>query len=182
METDGTFTHNAPKFGYTISGGAAGFSTGGSININTYDINNGADEATINLVSGSYAISTGGGATVHAGGAANVSVTNYADSLTFIGGSGSAWVWNGTGAAHIVAGTGTLTAGGAQAAAGAIYEVDAAVGGGKMTISDFRSGTDQLLLNGFVGNPIVSETYSGGALHVALANHTNLVLTGVHQL
>lgn len=182
VETDGTFTHNAPKFGYTISGGAAGFSTGGSVNINTYDMNHGADEATISLVSGSYAISTGGGATVHAGGAAHVSLTNYADSLTFIGGSGSAWVGNGTGAAHIIAGTGTLTTGGAQAAAGAIYEVDAAVGGGTMTITDFRSGTDQLLLNGFVGNPIVSQVYSGGALHLGLANHTNVVLTGVHQL
>lgn len=182
FEQDGSLSFTTPAFGATFIGGAVAATTGVALNINTYDIGHGADEATLQLQAGSFAIQSAGGGTIEAGGATHVSVTNANDPITFIGGSGSAYIWSGGGPAHIVAGSGSITVAHPVAAPGGIFEVDATTSGGLMTIDNFREGHDQLVYNGFAGNPIASEQTANGGLQIVLTNSTTIALPGVWHL
>ncbi|MGH7153125.1 MAG: hypothetical protein ACREF3_04285 [Acetobacteraceae bacterium] len=182
FEQDGSLGFTTPGFSATFIGGAVQATTGGALNINTYDIGHGSDEATLQLQAGSFNIQSAGGGTIEAGGASHVSVTNANDAITFIGGSGSGYVWTGGGTANVVAGSGNITIAHPVAAPGGIFEVDATTGGGLMTIDDFREGLDQLVYNGFAGNPVMSEQPANGGLQIVLTNSTTIALPGVWHL
>ena len=183
FEQDGSLSFTTRQhFSATFTGGAVQSTTGGDMNINTYDIGHGTDEATIQIQTGTFNIKSDGGGTIEAGGASHVSVTNANDAITFIGGSGSAYVWTGGGRAHIIAGSGSITADHTSTSPGGIFEVDAATRGGTMTIDSFRDGIDQLVYNGFAGNPVTSEKVAHGGLQIVLANSTTIALPGVWHL
>jgi len=179
-ETAGSFTHNARKFGFTIAGGAASFSTGDSVNISTYGMDKGATRPTITLGAGKFMISAAGGATIH-GGSGHVSVTNGSFELNFIGGSGTSWISRGTGPTHIVEGSGKMTVTGGRSKGDPVYEVDAAVGGGEMTIDGFEQQNDKLVFKGFDGNPVSSQVVANGALTITLVNWAKIVLPGISK-
>jgi len=182
FEQDGSLSFTTPHFSATFIGGAVQSTTGGNLNVNTYDISHGADEATLQLQAGTFNINSDGGGTIEAGGASHVSVTNANDAITFIGGSGSAYVWTGGGQAHIVAGSGNIVTDHTEASAGGIFEVDATTSGGIMTIDNFRDGLDQLVYKGFAGNPVVSEQVAGSGMQIVLTNSTTIALPGVWHL
>ena len=119
---------------------------------------------------------------ISAGGATLSIIEEGTGRLTFIGGSGTATIQTHTGGATIFVGSGSLNMYEHQYDGADHYNFSAAVGGGTVTINDFRPGTDSLAYNGFTGNPIKSESVSGGGLHVTLQNHTTIFLPGVWKL
>ena len=101
-----------------------------------------------------------------------------AQALTFIGGSGTAAIMTDSAQATIFVGSGSLTVGEPKGAGAVTYNFNEAIGGGTVTISDFRPSEDSLVYSGFTGNPIASESVSRGSLHITLQNHTAIVLSG----
>ncbi|MGH7152378.1 MAG: hypothetical protein ACREF3_00510, partial [Acetobacteraceae bacterium] len=180
-ETGGSFTHHGPKSDFTIAGGAASFSTGaGGVTIITYSMSRGATHPTITLGAGTFMIHTVGGATIH-GGSGHVSVTNGPFALNFAGGTGTSWISRGTGPTHIVAGSGKMNVTGGRSGGDPVYEVDAAAGGGEMTIAGFQEQDDKLLFKGFIGKPVSSQVVANGALTITLTDGTRIVLPGISK-
>ena len=176
-EDDGTL-----NFDYTLSKDSTVFS-GSLIGGDIQTTNGGmtifqgaASRATLDLSQGTYTINDVAGSMICAG-AATVDVEEEGgDGLTFIGGSGSEQVHTDPGGATIFVGSGSLGVW-EHAVDGAVnYNFDAAIGGGTVTITDFRPTKDTLSYSGFNGNPIESESVSGGSLYVTLQNHTTIVV------
>jgi hypothetical protein len=167
----------------SLSGGSVTTTTfSGSLIGGRIDMGNGnmtvyenTTRATIDLVQGTYIISDAG--SMISGGSATVSISEYAGkSLTFIGGSGSATLLTDSGGATIFVGSGLLQAD-EHATDGAItYNFNESIGGGTVTIQDFRPTEDTFVYTGFAGNPIESQKVSGGSLYVTLQNHTTIDL------
>ncbi len=110
-----------------------------------------------------------------------IAITNANRPMSFIGGSGSTTINTGSVMAHIVMGTGITSVTGLKTAPASSYEVDLGVSnGGTMTVHDFKSGIDHLVLG--AGVTIASQSVIGGALHVNTSNNAHVILTGAHSL
>lgn len=180
-EQDGTITYKGVNSG-TISGGVATFGSynKATMSITTYDKDGGTDRAKLTLTAGNYSLALDGGGDINArSDSGTISITNTFDPISFIGGSGSAHVWTGTGAAHITLGTGAIVTDASVGAPEGTFEIDS-WGTGAMTISGFRSGIDHLLFGS--GVTIASQSVTGGALHLSLSNHAQIVLPGLQHL
>lgn len=173
---DYTLSTDSAVFGGSLIGGDITTTNGGMT------LFEGAGRATLDLVQGTYTINDVGGSMISAGGATVRVTEEGGQGLTFIGGSGTATIITDQGGATIFVGSGSLvthedTTGGAVA-----YNFEAAVGGGTVTINDFRPSKDTLAYSGFTGNPIESQKVSGGSLYLTLQNHTSVVLVDQRTL
>jgi len=187
-----TENQSTVNFDYTLSkastaSAAAVFSgslIGGDITTTngSMTIYEGAGRATLDLVQGTYKISDLGGSMISAGGATVQVTEGGTNGLTFIGGSGAATIVPGVGGATILVGNGSLVTHEAAIDGAVTYDFDAAVGGGTVTINDFRPTKDTLAYSGFTGNPIESQKVSGGSLYLTLQNHTTVVLVDERTL
>jgi len=182
-----TEDQSAVNFDYTLSTSSTVFSgslIGGDItttngNMTIYE---GAGRATLDLVRGTYGITDLAGSMISAGGATVRVTEGGGNGLTFIGGSGSDQVLTDPGGATIFVGSGSLETW-EHAVDGAVtYNFNEAVGGGTVTINDFRPTKDTLAYSGFTGNPIESQKVSDGSLYLTLQNHTTVVLVDERTL
>jgi hypothetical protein len=169
------------NFDYTLTGNSevlSGSFAGGDVqagdgSVTVYEA---ASRSTLNLTEGTFNIADLGGSTINAGGAI-VSVTESGGrGLTFIGGSGSAMIITDSGGANISVGNGLLTANEHQYDGVITYNFNEAIGGGTVTINDFRASKDVLNYTGFTGDAIKSQTVSSGSLYVTLQNNTTIIL------
>lgn len=136
---------------------------------------------SITVTTGNYSISLGGGTVDAHADAGTISLGSSGPTMSFIGGSGSTYINTANGAAYIVMGTGTTTATGVKTAPASTYEVDLGTSdGGTMTITDFKSGVDQLVMG--AGVTISSETIVGASLHINTSNNAQVILSGVSHL
>jgi hypothetical protein len=176
-----TENQSTVNFDYTLSTNSTVFSgsfVGGDIETTngSMTIFEAPSRAALDLIQGTYNINDVAGSMISAGGA-TVRVTEQGgQGLTFIGGSGSQQVLTDPGGAKIFVGTGSLETW-EHAIDGAVtYNFVEAVGGGTVTINDFRPSKDTFAYSGFTGNPIESQQVSGGSLYLTLQNHTTIVL------
>ncbi len=161
---------NSTVFSGSLIGGQVDMSNG---NMTVYED---ATRATIDLMQGSYDISDVAGSMI-SGGGATVDITEYGgNGLTFIGGSGAATLNTDSGGAMIFVGSGSLKVNEHANDGPITYNFDASIGGGTVTIQDFRPSKDTFAYSGFTGNPIESQSVSGGSLYLTLQNHTTVVL------
>ncbi len=177
----GTVNFNSPSHSGSMSGYfETGSDNAATMTITTWD--NSLETNSLTLNSGDYNLYLDGGGNANASAnSGSIHLVNTSDAMTFIGGSGSAYVNTGSGAAHIVMGSGTTAVYGVKASPASIYEVDAGLSdGGSMTVNDFKSGVDHLVLGS--GVAITNEQFVSGGLHITTSNNANVVLTGVHQL
>ncbi len=174
------------NFNFTLSTNSTVFS--GSLIGGQVDMTNGAmttykntTRATIELTKGTYTVADIG--STISGGGATVQVTEYGgQGLTFIGGSGSATLNTDSGGATVSVGSGSLQVNEHANDGPITYNFDEATGGRTVTINDFRASEDTFAYSGFTGNPIQSQSVSGGSLHLTLQNHTTVVLLNETQL
>jgi len=175
------------NFDYTLSTTSTAFSgslIGGDVattngNMTVYE---GAGRATLDLLRGTYKISDLAGSMISAGGATVRVTEGGKNGLTFIGGSGSDQVLTDPGGATIFVGSGSLETW-EHAIDGAVtYNFSEPVGGGTVTINDFRPTKDTFAYSGFTGNPIESQKVSGGSLYLTLQNQTTVVLVNERTL
>jgi hypothetical protein len=178
---DATEDGGTEKFNFTLTGNSevlSGSFAGGDVqagdgSVTVYEA---ASRSTLNLTAGTFNIADLGGSNINAGGA-KVSVTESGGrGLTFIGGSGSAMIITDSGGANITVGSGLLTVNEHEYDGTITYNFNEAIGGGTVTINDFRSSKDILTYTGFTGDPIKSQTVSGGSLYVTLQNNTTIIL------
>jgi hypothetical protein len=107
-------------------------------------------------------------------------VTAYGSpKLTFIGGSGSEYVNTGSGTADVTLGSGTLVVDGTKAGISRAYAIDSG-STGIITIKDFQSGIDHLMLG--QGVIIASEIVDKASLQITMSNHAEVVLPYVSHL
>lgn len=135
----------------------------------------------VTLDSGNYIINVVGDTVVDAGlDAGQIHLTAYGSpKLTFIGGSGSEYVNTGSGIADVTLGSGTLVVDGTKAGISRTYEINSG-STGVMTIKDFQSGIDHLVLGR--GVTIASEIVGKASLQITTSNHAQLVLPYVSHL
>jgi hypothetical protein len=172
----------------TVTGGAANITTGKQ---GVQVVTNGTAPDTIAAGAGPLTVVSRGADTI-LGGAGNVTVlvpSNTTAPLTFIGGSGDAFisaaarplkVQGGTGALTVSFGTGTAyVQGGTKADT---YSFVAGHEGGTDIITGYRAGVDQLSFTGYTGSAIASQAVSNGSLNIVLTDNTHVTLVGVTHL
>jgi hypothetical protein len=182
ISTDGTANFNVfdsvAQLAGSISGGGFTFGDGNGIgNLSTFAS---SAPTNIQLDQGTFNLNLANDATVNAGAAAQVTLTVWAPvNLQFIGGSGAATVNTNIGQTTITAGSGLMTVNQHTNDGAVTYDFLASVGGGTVSISDFRPGTDQLTYQGFTGDPIASKTVANGTTTLRLTNNETVILKGV---
>ena len=164
-----TLSTDSTVFSGSLIGGQVDMTNGG---MTTYE---NTTRATIDLSKGTYTIADVG--STISGGGATVSVTEYGgQGLTFIGGSGAATLTTNSGGATIFVGSGALTTYEHASDGPIAYDFNETTGGGTVTINDFRPSVDTFAYSDFTGNPIKSQSVSGGSLHLTLQNNITVVL------
>ncbi len=177
----GTFIFNTG----TNSGSFSGYILGSSVSakaVNLTTWQNPFMQNSITATAGNYNLALDGGGNVDAhADSGTINITNSNAPMSFIGGSGSTTINTGSIAAHIVMGSGTTSVTGLKTAPASTYEVDLGISnGGTMTIGDFKSGVDHLVLG--AGVAIASQSVISGALHINTSNNAHVILSGVHSL
>lgn len=193
LNVDGTAKNN----GFSGQGGTVNFNSSKNVGTLSGYFDAGSDQVAtmsittwknpfapnvLTLKSGNYSLGLDGGGFVDASAdTGKIKIVNTTEKMSFIGGSGNATVYTGSGAANITMGSGTATVSGVKVHGASAFEIDLGVSdGGTMTVQDFKSGTDQVVLG--QGVTITNQQYTGGALHIDTSNNAHLILTGVKSL
>jgi hypothetical protein len=180
----GTVNYN----GGANAGSFSGYVDAGSDQVGTMQMTTWDDSALkspvtshLTLDRGNYTISVVGDTVIDAGsdaGQVHVSAGGSAK-LTFVGGSGSEYVYTGSGGGDVTLGSGTLVVDGVKTGIANIYEINSG-STGIMTIKDFQSGIDHLVLG--QGVTIASEIVGKSSLQITMSNHGQVVLPYVSHL